>query len=98
MFITLPIVTFLIALMTSILAVRLFRSPINAILHRVVSPALSGAWQRYVLTAGALRQPLSWEHCPHARTTALKAKDAIQSARDCLIRFLGVSDSGDATM
>lgn len=48
MFITLLVVTFLIALATSLLVVRLFRAPIRSILARVVSAELSGAWHRYL--------------------------------------------------
>jgi hypothetical protein len=48
MFITLLIVTFAIACATSLVVVRLFRAPITAILARVVSPELSGAWHRYL--------------------------------------------------
>ena len=48
MFITLLIVTFVIALATSVVVVRLFRDPIATILDRVVSPELSGAWHRYL--------------------------------------------------
>lgn len=48
MFITLLIVTFLIALGTSLTIIRLFRVPIRTILDRVVSPELSGAWHRYL--------------------------------------------------
>lgn len=48
MFITLLVVTLLIALATSLLVVRLFRAPIESILARVVSPALSAAWHRYL--------------------------------------------------
>ncbi len=48
MFITLLIVTFAIALATSLTIIRLFRSSIQSILDRVVSPELSGAWHRYL--------------------------------------------------
>lgn len=48
MFVTLLIVTLGIALATSLLVVGLFRAPIRAILDRVVSPDLSGAWHRYL--------------------------------------------------
>ncbi len=48
MFITLLVVTFLIAIATSAAVVRLFRSPIHAILDRIVSPELSAAWLRYL--------------------------------------------------
>lgn len=51
MFIVLLLVTFLIALATSLFVVRLFRAPIRAILGRVVSPELSGAWERYLAFA-----------------------------------------------
>lgn len=48
MFVTLLVVTFLIAVVTSTAVVRLFRAPITAILDRVVSPELSSAWHRYL--------------------------------------------------
>ena len=48
MFVTLLIITFLIALATSLTIIRLFRVPIRTILDRVVSPELSGAWHRYL--------------------------------------------------
>ena len=48
MFITLLIVTFVIALATSLALIRLFRVPIRTILDRVVSTDLSGAWNRYL--------------------------------------------------
>lgn len=51
MFITLLVVTFVIALATSLVVVRLFRAPIRTILDRVVSPELSGAWHRYLAFA-----------------------------------------------
>lgn len=48
MFIVLLIVTFVISLATSLVVVRLFRTPIHTILDRVVSAELSGAWLRYL--------------------------------------------------
>lgn len=48
MFITLLIVTLLIALATSLLVIRLFDSLIRKILDRVVSAELSAAWNRYL--------------------------------------------------
>ena len=48
MFIILLTVTFLIALATSLIVIRLFRTPIQAILDRVVSSELSSAWHRYL--------------------------------------------------
>lgn len=48
MFITLLIVTFFIALATSLTLIRLFRVPIRTILDRVVSTDLSGSWNRYL--------------------------------------------------
>ena len=48
MFVTLLLVTLAIALGTSLVVVKLFRSPIGTILERVVSPDLSGAWHRYL--------------------------------------------------
>lgn len=51
MFITLLAITFVIALLTSLVVVRLFRAPIRAILARIVSSELSGAWYRYLAFA-----------------------------------------------
>ena len=48
MFITLLVVTFLIALATSLVVVGLFRTPVRTILDRLVSPELRGAWHRYL--------------------------------------------------
>ncbi len=48
MFITLLVVTFTIALLTSLGIVRLFRGPIGSILERVVDDTLAGAWHRYL--------------------------------------------------
>jgi hypothetical protein len=48
MFITLLVITFLIALSTSLVVVRLFRALIRAILDRIVSSDLSSAWHRYL--------------------------------------------------
>lgn len=48
MFITLLLVTFLIALAFSFIVVRLFQKPIDLILARIVSADMSGAWNRYI--------------------------------------------------
>lgn len=48
MFITLLAITFLIALATSFLTVRLFHTSIRSILNRLVSAELSSAWNRYL--------------------------------------------------
>ena len=48
MFITLLIVTLLIALATSLLVMRLFDKMIRKILDRLVSAELSAAWNRYL--------------------------------------------------
>ena len=48
MFITLLVVTFTIALITSLAVVRLFRDPVENILGRVVHKSLAGAWHRYL--------------------------------------------------
>ena len=48
MFITLLIVTLLIAMATSLLVLRLFDRLIRKILDRVVSAELSAAWNRYL--------------------------------------------------
>jgi hypothetical protein len=43
--------TLAIAILVSLIVVRLFRQPIAAILRRIVSDELSSAWQRYVTFA-----------------------------------------------
>jgi hypothetical protein len=48
MFISLLVITFLIALAFSFLVVRLFQASINSILTRIVSADISGAWNRYI--------------------------------------------------
>jgi hypothetical protein len=51
MFVTLLIVTFVIALAMSTLVAFLFRRPINKILSRLVTEELAPTWQRYILFA-----------------------------------------------
>ena len=51
MFIVLLLVTFVIAVITSFLIVRLFRKSITGILHRIVGEDISGAWWRYLAFA-----------------------------------------------
>ncbi len=51
MFITLLVVTFLIAAATSAVVALLFSRPINRILSRLVSDELAPTWRRYVLFA-----------------------------------------------
>lgn len=48
MFVTLLVVTFLIAIATSAAVIWLFRTPVRSILDRILSPGLSSAWVRYV--------------------------------------------------
>jgi hypothetical protein len=48
MFLTLLVVTFLIAVVTSLAVAWLFDKPIGQILSRLVSPELSNAWHRYL--------------------------------------------------
>lgn len=74
MFVTLLVVTFIIALGTSLVVVRLFSAPIDVILDRVVSPELSGAWHRYLnfadVVVGVSGGVRVWElekyYVPHA--------------------------------
>ena len=51
MFVTLLIVTFVIAVAMSTLVVFLFRRPIMRILSRLVTEELAPTWQRYILFA-----------------------------------------------
>jgi len=48
MFITLLIVTFVIALVVSSVVVLIFAKPINAILARIISDQISRAWSKYL--------------------------------------------------
>lgn len=48
MFITLLAVTFLIALAVSFIVVKMFSSPINKILTRIISDEISTAWSKYL--------------------------------------------------
>jgi hypothetical protein len=51
MFLTLLMVTFVIALLVSFLVSRLFYKPIHQILGRLVPEDLTGAWHRYLTFA-----------------------------------------------
>jgi hypothetical protein len=51
MFLTLLVVTFLIAIATSALVASLFSRPIKKILDRLVSDDLGSTWRRYILFA-----------------------------------------------
>jgi len=48
MFITLLLVTFLIALVVAYILARFFDQPISAILKRIVAEEISSAWQKYI--------------------------------------------------
>ncbi|QQS34846.1 MAG: hypothetical protein IPM56_11305 [Ignavibacteriales bacterium] len=48
MFITLLLVTFGIALLVSFLLVKIFTSPINKILERIIADTISIAWSKYL--------------------------------------------------
>lgn len=51
MFLSLLLVTFLIAFLTSFAVHQLFKRPIGDILRRIISEDLSVAWQRYIVFA-----------------------------------------------
>lgn len=51
MFLTLLLVTFVVALATSTLVAALFNRPVQKILDRLVSEELGGTWKRYILFA-----------------------------------------------
>lgn len=48
MFLTLLLVTFAIAAIVSFLVVRLFASPVDGILERIIADDISRAWSRYL--------------------------------------------------
>ncbi len=51
MFLSLLLVTFAIAFLTSLAVHQLFKRPIGDILKRIVSEELGAAWQRYIVFA-----------------------------------------------
>jgi hypothetical protein len=51
MVVSLLIVTFLVAVLVSFIVALLFRNSLRTILNRVLSPELSGAWNRYIMFA-----------------------------------------------
>jgi ABC-type multidrug transport system fused ATPase/permease subunit len=51
MFITLLIVTFVIAFVVSTIVARFFRQPIDKILGRIITDEISKAWSKYLLFA-----------------------------------------------
>lgn len=51
MFLSLLIASFVVSLAVCFIIVRLFKSPINRILHRLVAEDLSEAWSKYLLFA-----------------------------------------------
>jgi hypothetical protein len=51
MFVTLLIVTFIIALSVSFVVVRIFDRPLRQILGRLIAEELSTAWHRYIVFA-----------------------------------------------
>lgn len=65
MFITLLVVTLVIAVLTSLAVAWLFRAAIRTILARIVSAELSGAWHRYldfaILVVGTSGGVRIWE-------------------------------------
>ncbi len=48
LFVTLLGVTFLIALAVSYITARIFRTPIDSILERIISDVISQAWSKYI--------------------------------------------------
>ncbi len=51
MFITLLIITFVIAFAVSTIVVGLFRKPLNGVLSRIIADDISRAWSRYLMFA-----------------------------------------------
>ena len=84
MFITLLVVTFAIALATSLTIVRLFRRPIRLILDRVVSSELSSAWHRYldfaVVVVGVSGGVRIWELEKYITPRSLEAEVVVLNA------------------
>jgi hypothetical protein len=51
MVLSLLLVTFLVAVLVSFIVALLFRNSLRTILNRILSPELSGAWNRYIMFA-----------------------------------------------
>lgn len=51
MILSLLLVTFLVAVLVSFCVASLFRNSLRTILNRILSPELSGAWNRYITFA-----------------------------------------------
>ncbi|MBI2950283.1 MAG: hypothetical protein HYY23_21840 [Verrucomicrobia bacterium] len=51
MFLTLLLVTFVVSTIVSIIVARVFRSPVERILKRIIADELSSAWLRYLMFA-----------------------------------------------
>src|SRR5690625_499682 len=51
MFFSLLIATFLVAVLTASLVVKLFNRPVKAILERIINDSISAAWHRYITFA-----------------------------------------------
>ncbi len=51
MFLTLLLVTFVIAIVVAAIVARMFNSPINRILQRIIPDEISVAWARYLMFA-----------------------------------------------
>ena len=51
MFLTLLLVTFIIAVVVAAIVARMFNSPINRILQRIIPDEISAAWARYLMFA-----------------------------------------------
>ena len=51
MFLTLLIVTFMVATIVSVLVARAFSKPIDQILARIIGDEISSAWRRYIIFA-----------------------------------------------
>lgn len=51
MFLTLLLVTFIVSTLVSVIVARVFRSPVEKILKRIIADELSAAWLRYLMFA-----------------------------------------------
>ena len=51
MFLTLLIVTFIVATIVSVIVARAFSKPIDQILTRIIGDEISSAWRRYIIFA-----------------------------------------------
>jgi large-conductance mechanosensitive channel len=86
MFITLLVVTFLISLAVSVIVAGIFSKPIDSILKRIISDAISQAWVKYlrfaIYVVGISSGVRIWELERYITPPQIKEARVIELTRD----------------